>query len=184
MRNAIHGKQPVQGRPGRPAGPPVPVRGELSRPLPIRLDPTVEGGQRLIQRPAQVEQLVQRGGLDVLAVEVPGDQTVTLGLPQRVGQDLGGDAVEAVVEVLVAEALVEQLSESGRARRLASKRTKSSAGRGWPPVIAVARKVSCLTCSTVPEWATCVLRVVRATSRQRRRSGWRRRGRHPRRGRG
>jgi hypothetical protein len=67
-------------------------------------DPTVEGGQWLVERAAEVGQLLQRCRLDVLGVEVPGDQAVTLSPPQRVGQDLVGDALDAVVEVLVATA--------------------------------------------------------------------------------
>jgi hypothetical protein len=51
---------------------------------------------------AEVGQLVEGGALNPIGVEMAGDPPITLWSAQRVGQHLVGDAVEPVVEVLVA----------------------------------------------------------------------------------
>ena len=60
------------------------------------------------------------GRLDVLRVEMPGDQSATLRSPQRVRQHLVGDPLHTVVEVLVATAAGVEFGRDRKAQRLTS----------------------------------------------------------------
>lgn len=64
-----------------------------------------------MEGPAQSGQLVEGGRLDVLGIEVASDQAVTFRAPERLGQHLVGDALDAIVEILVATAPVDELYE-------------------------------------------------------------------------
>src|SRR5208282_1814477 len=74
----------------------------------------VEGLQRRVEGPAKVGQLVEGGSLDAAAVQVTNDEAVTLSPAQRIGEDLVGNAVQSIVEVLVAQAPASQLCEHSK----------------------------------------------------------------------
>jgi hypothetical protein len=63
-------------------------------------------GEGFIERPCQVGQLVEGGGLHAAGIEMAGDKSVALGSSQRVGEDIGRDALYCVEQVVVATATI------------------------------------------------------------------------------
>jgi hypothetical protein len=57
--------------------------------------------RQLVERPAEVGQLVESGGVDTARIEVAQNQAVTFSPSKRVDEHLVRDTVEGFVEVLV-----------------------------------------------------------------------------------
>jgi hypothetical protein len=62
----------------------------------------MEHHERFIERVAEFREFVDGGGLHSGRIEVPDNQPVTLSSPQRVGENLVRNVVDAAVELLVA----------------------------------------------------------------------------------
>ena len=78
---------------------------------PVGLDPPVHGPQRHVEGAAEIGELVESCRLNTLQIEAAGDQPVSLGPSQHVGEGFVGDAIEGIVELLVAAAIFSQLRE-------------------------------------------------------------------------
>jgi hypothetical protein len=68
----------------------------------VAVDPALQCAKRLVERPAEVGEFVEGGRLDMARVETANDESVSFCPSERVGEDLVRDAVEGIVEVLVA----------------------------------------------------------------------------------
>ena len=85
----------------------------LSRfdPVPIGLNPLPERGERLFKRAAEIGELVEVCSVHPTGIELPPDKTVALRAPQRIGEHLVRDAIQAFVKVLVATTSSRQLGQ-------------------------------------------------------------------------
>lgn len=81
---------------------------------PVDIDPFAHGSERRVEGPTEVGQLVKGGGLDAARVKMPFDQAVALGSAQRVGKHFVGDAIECVVQALVAAPTGSKNSKHGQ----------------------------------------------------------------------
>ncbi len=88
------------------AGPPQPIPPATGRfdHLPVALRPIGHRGQRHVKRAAQVSELIQRGRLNPITVQVASNESVAFCSAERLGQYLVRDAIQGIVEVLVATA--------------------------------------------------------------------------------
>jgi hypothetical protein len=73
---------------------------------PVGIGPSFEHSERLAEGPAKFGELAKGGRLDPTGVEMTHNQAVTFSPLERVGQHLVGNAVQRVVEVLVAATAV------------------------------------------------------------------------------
>jgi len=74
--------------------------------VPVVIGPATKRSERLVERSPQVGELVERGGVDMFRVKLACDQPVAFCPSQRVGEDLVGDPVQGIVQVVVATPLV------------------------------------------------------------------------------
>ena len=78
---------------------------------PVDIDPTIERSERLVEGSAEVGEPVEGCRFDSTGVEVTHNQAVPFGPAKGVGEYFVRDAIEGVVEVLVAETTVCKLSQ-------------------------------------------------------------------------
>lgn len=82
--------------------------------LPVGVDPSGECGKWLVERPTESSQLIERGGLDAAEIEPANNEAVTFSTAQRIGEDFVRDAVEGVIELLIAASRSGKLAQYGQ----------------------------------------------------------------------
>jgi len=107
------------------SGPARPIALSCFDQLPVGVGPPPERGERLIERPAEIGELVQGCRAHSPGIEMPPDEAVALGASQRVGEHLVRDAIQYVMEILEAETPGSQLSEHPRVQRPPISRTRA-----------------------------------------------------------
>lgn len=93
--------------------PAVPSSSSLFDLRPVGIGPSFERSQRLVEGLTEVGQLVEGGRLDAAGVEVTYEKAVAFGPSEGVGEHLVRDAVQGVVEFLVAATTIHQFGEQG-----------------------------------------------------------------------
>jgi hypothetical protein len=73
---------------------------------PVGLAPSFESGEGFGEGLTELGQLVEGGGVDAAGIEVACNQSVALGSSEGVGQHFVRDAVEGIIEFLVAATAV------------------------------------------------------------------------------
>jgi hypothetical protein len=64
--------------------------------------PSLESGERFVEGSTEIGQLIEGGGVDAGGIEVAYDQAVAFGSSEGVGQHFVRNAVEGIIEFLVA----------------------------------------------------------------------------------
>ena len=78
--------------------------------MPVDVDPTTQPNKWIVKGSGQIGKFIQHRSLYTLGIEVANNEPVTLRSSERLREDLVGDPVQGVVDVLIATPAVRELS--------------------------------------------------------------------------
>jgi hypothetical protein len=79
--------------------------------MPVDVDPATQPNKWIVKGPGQIRKFIQHRSLYAFGIEVANNEPVTLRSSECLSEDLVGDPVQGIVEVLVAAPAVRELSE-------------------------------------------------------------------------